>query len=128
MHWCNCRPENRHLLNTGMEAIADNYGPVEITLSVSTSIFLPDFAWVQKKNGIVSVFIYGKVLTKDIFILATLPAGLRPWATVRGNGSIIYNDTGNVTSSGAVKDNGQIQISGLQDKHISFSISYPAHH
>lgn len=83
---------------------------------------------MEKKNGIVFVQIYGKVLTKDTFIFATLPAGLRPKSSVRGNGAIIYNDTGNITSSGAVKDNGKIQISALPDKYISFSISYPAHH
>ena len=111
-----------------MEAIADDYGPFFIIPSVPESIFVPDLAWVQKKNGIVSVFIYGKVVTKDVFVFATLPAGLRPFVSVMSNGSIIYNDAGNVSSTGAVKDDGKIQISALPNIYISFSISYPAHH
>lgn len=119
------------VLNTGTNTLIDrlgqDYGPVEITPSVSTSIFVTDSAWVQKKNGIVTVYVYGKALTKDVFIFATLPVGLRPYLSISGNGPIIYNDDGNITSSGTVKDNGKIQLSALPDKHISFSISYPAY-
>jgi len=41
-----------------------------------------------------------------------LPKGLRPWAHVHADGAIIYNDIGNVSSSGTIQDNGLIKISG----------------
>lgn len=111
-----------------MTAIADNYGPVEITPSVSAADFIVEATWLQKKNGIVTIFITGKMLKTDVIVFATLPEGLRPWKYISGNGPLIYNDDGNVTSRGTVYGSGQIRISGQAGKHVSFTISYPAHH
>ena len=130
MHRCNCRPAERHQLNTGTNAfvarLGDDYGPVAITPDVDATIFESSDSWIQKKNGIVVVHIYGRVNTNAVFTLLTLPKGLRPWAHVHADGAIIYNDIGNVSSSGTIQDNGLIKISGQAGKWISFTITYPA--
>ena len=117
-------------LNTGTNAfvarLGDDYGPVAITPDVDATIFESSDSWIQKKNGIVVVHIYGRVNTNAVFTLLTLPKGLRPWAHVHADGAIIYNDIGNVSSSGTIQDNGLIRISGQAGKWISFTITYPA--
>ncbi len=117
-------------LNTGTNAfvarLGDDYGPVAITPDVDATIFESSDSWIQKKNGIVVVHIYGRVNTNAVFTLLTLPKGLRPWAHVHADGAIIYNDIGNVSSSGTIQDNGLIKISGQAGKWISFTITYPA--
>lgn len=117
-------------LNTGRNAfvarLGDDYGPVAITPDVDATIFESSDSWIQKKNGIVVVHIYGRVNTNAVFTLLTLPKGLRPWAHVHADGAIIYNDIGNVSSSGTIQDNGLIKISGQAGKWISFTITYPA--
>ena len=118
-------------LNTGTKTLVarlgDDYGPVALTPDVDATIFESSDSWVQKKNGIVVVHIYGRVNTNTAFNLLTLPKGLRPWAHVHADGPIIYNDGGNVSSSGIILDNGLIRISGQAGKWISFTITYPAY-
>ncbi|MCR2050370.1 hypothetical protein NSB25_24305 [Acetatifactor muris] len=118
------------MLNTGTNAIAarlgDDYGPFAIIPTVDETVFKNDSSWVQKKNGIVIVHIYGMVNVNAPFELLTLPKGLRPWSHVRADGAIIYNDDGKVTSSGTILDNGIIRISGQAGKWVSFTIAYPA--
>ena len=117
-------------LNTGTNAIAarlgNDYGPFAIIPTVDETVFKNDSSWVQKKNGIVIVHIYGMVNVNAPFELLTLPKGLRPWSHVRADGAIIYNDDGKVTSSGTILDNGIIRISGQAGKWVSFTIAYPA--